>query len=507
MPNSYRHGSLKSFSVILKNVDNTRSLDITSLVVDTTIYEDIFAKTMYGSMAIKDGVNLMNGMNIKDKPQGVFPIVGEEYVEITYEVEGYPLIVKRFAVNTITHIKIDEQIKTRDYIIEFCSEEHIIDAVTLVQKSYNKQPISEMVEDVLKNYLKVDQEQPNGKRKKTYDIQKTRGPQNIVVPRLTPLETLEFFARRSIAETIFESASYLFFENKDGFNFCDVEYLIRRGRQKLAGDPKSYTYHYKQMVNPNPTSDGEHSEKVQDNSDEFKTIISMQQKHKFDTIEKLRRGYFESSMLVYDFNGRKVNKDQVFKFLDTYNKSNALGSGSETVTQPAYPENSLDFIKNVTKEPEKPSGILGIFGLTKDNKTTDRHSKVFFIAKDTSPDFPDTYLDQIYPNRAAYMTRLAQNMFTAEVYGDPRIAAGDVIEVNLPEVVGTTGPRQADTYLSGYFLVATIQHKLTADNYMTTYDLFKNGFSNPVISTNNAEVAQSADTAFMNDAKELGVKK
>jgi hypothetical protein len=468
---------------------------------------------MHGVVAVKDGVNLMNGMGVGDSNKNstnVFPIVGEEYIEFKYTVHGYEEVFRRFSVYGIKEITIDEQLKTRTYAILFCSEEHIIDAVTLVQKSYNKQPISDMVKDVLKTYLKVDQEQVNGKRKKTYDIQKTRGPQNIVVPRLTPLEALDFFARRSIAETLFESASYLFFENKDGFNFCDIEYLIRRGKQKYNAadkDNNPYVYYYKQMINPNSTTAGSESDKTQDNSQEFKTIISMQQKHKFDTIEKLKFGYFESSMLVYDFNGRKVNKDQIFKFLDTYTKSNALGSGSETVTQPAYPENSLDFIKNVTKEPEKPSGILGIFGLTKDNKTTDRHSKVFFIAKDTSPDFPDTYLDQIYPNRAAYMARLNQNMFMADVYGDPRIAAGDVIEINLPEIVGTTGQHGRDTYLSGYFLVGTIHHKLKSDNYMATYDLYKNGFSNPVISTDNAEVAKSADTTFMNDAKELGVKK
>jgi hypothetical protein len=41
--NNYRgYGSLSSFSVILKNVDGKRTFNISSLVTDISIYEDIF---------------------------------------------------------------------------------------------------------------------------------------------------------------------------------------------------------------------------------------------------------------------------------------------------------------------------------------------------------------------------------------------------------------------------------------------------------------------------------
>jgi hypothetical protein len=88
---NYRgHGTLKSMSAVIKNVNNSKSLDVSSIIIDIAIYEDIFAKTMYGVVAIKDGINLMNGMT-KDKTGGTvpFPIVGEEYIEFTYEVIGF----------------------------------------------------------------------------------------------------------------------------------------------------------------------------------------------------------------------------------------------------------------------------------------------------------------------------------------------------------------------------------------------------------------------------------
>jgi hypothetical protein len=238
----------------------------------------------------------------------------------------------------------------------------------------------------------------------------------------------------------------------------------------------------------------------------FKNIISLTQKHKFDTIEKLKRGYFESEVLVYDFLLRKATP-YTFKFADKYTNFNTLGAAGESVSEPSYPENSLDFIKSVTQDPEKPATkLLGIFDLKKDDPPG-KHSKVFLIAKDSLQ--PDTFLEEIYANRNSYMTRLAQNMFTCDVYGDPSLTAGDVITINLPDIMGTsesTKSQNTDYFLSGYFMISAIHHKLNPESYACTYDLFKNGFSSPVITTDNTETPDGASSAYLNQAAELKVK-
>ena len=502
--NSYRgHGSLDSFSAVIKNVDGTRTIDITPYVLDLSIYEDIFSKTMFGAMSIKDSVNLMNGLTASTSSFKTFPIVGEEFVEFSYQVFSYPQVFRRFAVNAIKEIDINSAFTERSYIIEFCSEEYIYDATTLVQKSYNNLQISKMVEDVLKNYLYVDKTLPNGKKAKTYDIQTTKGPQNIVVPKLSPLETLDFFSRRSVAQNVFQSATYHFFENKDGFNFCDIEYLIQRGKKKYASNPVQYQYYYSNVnLQPNAGT----TQQVQDDSKTFKTLIGLKQKHKFDTIEKIRNGYFESDALVYDINARKLIPN-TFKFVDNYTNLNTLGAGGSansataSVSETSYPENSLDFIKNVTANAQSSSvasGILGLFGLMSNKPNTGRHTKTFFIVKDSTA--PDTFLEQIYMNRASYMTRLAQNMFTAEVYGDSNIGAGDVITIDLPEITGMSKSKtDFDTFLSGYFLVTSIHHMITPETYRCRYDLFKNGFSRPVITTDSTAVPDPSNSAYLNN--------
>jgi hypothetical protein len=533
MPNSsgqnlYRgEGGLTSFKATIKNVDGSRAFDVTSLVLNTTIYEDIFSKTMYGNVILKDGINLLNGFRLKPNPgtsQSIdqqksykaFPIVGEEYIEFEYQIStDKPIVFKRFAIYSVKDIKNNKELNMREYTVEFCSEEYLIDATTLVQKSYQQQ-ISKSVEDVLTSYLKVNEELPNGKKKKSYDIQATKGTQNIVIPRLSPLECMDFFARRSLANTTFQSATYVFFENKDGFNFCDIEYLIKRGKDKIkneklnTGEQSAYTYYSQDAKLATNKSDDKNIH-ITESAKTFKTLLSIKQKHRFDTIEKLRRGYFESDVVVFDAIGGKTSTT-TYKFLDNYTNYNALGAGpEESAAGAVYPENSLDFIKSVTQATSNSSansaggGFLGIFGLTKNTPApSGKHTKVFLIPKDTLQ--PDTYLESIYPARASYMTRFSQNMFTAEAHGDPTIAAGDVILMSLPEVEGTTSKdgKKPDYFLSGYFMITSIQHRLTPESYHCTFDMFKNGFSQPVISTDNTAVPEAADTNYLYNVTAVG---
>lgn len=461
-------GSLQTFKVILKNFDGTIPIDITSLVLDFSIYEDMFSKTLYGEVSIKDSVNLLNGEPQLGylENQG-YPIVGEEYLEVSYSIVGQDPVFRRFAVYSISQVSIDANLKARNYILKFCSEEHLLDSTTTVQKSYVSQ-ISDMVKDILETYLKVNEAIPNGKLKKNYYIQPTRGRQQLIVPRLSPLEALDFFAGRSISEKLFDSGSYLFFENKNGFNFCDLEYLITKGKINYEKNKDLYTYYYQ---NPLIGSMDTH----EDSGKAYKTIMKLNQKTKFDTIEKIKRGYFESETHVLDLTNRQYYKKR-YTFLENYEKS--VVSGDPKSNGVGYPENSLNFIKNVTQEPKEKPKILGIFS-RKDNTDPGRHVKSFFIPVDGLKD--DTYLDIIYASRASYMTRFSQNMYTADVWGDTSIGAGDLICIDIPEIHGMTKRPEYDKYMSGFFLVTSIHHKFTTDSYMCTYDLFKNGYSSPIM--------------------------
>lgn len=515
------NGQLESFSARLLNSDSTQAIDITAAIVDISIYEDIFSKTLYGSVYIKDAINLLNGMeNYKGNSFIPFPIVGEEILEIEYSLPNKQNAYWRFAVYGIKNILINENYKIREYVLEFCSEEQILDAVTLVQKSW-QDLYSNMAKDILENYLSINKttsSAPNikGKKIKLANIEPTKGVQTIVMPRLSPLEALEFLAKRSLGEK-YKSASYLFFENSVGFNFCDIESLIISGMKQLTADSINYTYYYQ---DPNISK----STTAENNNPVFKTIITMKQNNRFDTIDKLKNGYFESDILIFDYMN-KTTVDTVFSFANTYTQLASLGDSSSANNSSqsvggsvSYPENSTTFVYSVTsanntQENQSIKTNSNIFSLLFNNVPSGsgsppiRHSKLFYRTKDTSfterpQDQPgDSFIEQVLTNRNSYFTRLRQNMYTIQTYGDTNIKAGDVILINIPEITGMTNPDvKYDKFLSGHFLIGSINHKITPATYSTLIDVYKNGFSQPVISKSGEETFASSSTDYIGGA-------
>jgi len=436
-------GSLKNFSVFLLNTDRTKTIDITLQMLAMTIYEDIFSPTLYGTITITDSIGLMNG--VKGSGNVYFPIVGEEFLAVNYEVAGKPDVTLGFQIYKIEGIENEPNFKNRKYQLHFASVEHFKDATTLIQKSY-KSAINDIASDIFTSYLKTN---------KTLDIQPTRGQQNIIIPRLTPFETLEMLARRSVDQADNKIAAFLCFETTDGvFHFKNLEQIILDGHKKQTSNSSLYTYYIK---NPNITDN---------QTDAFKTVISFKIKNKFDTIEKLKKGYFENSTIVYDFINHTFTETR-FRFKD---------ENKNTVSLANYPENSVAFIDKVTSPTTNTSGTN-----TSSAANTDVYVKKFMVAKDST--LPDTWFENVYGSKASYITRLAQNMTTMEVYGDPEIRAGDVINLHYPEIIGLTNPPDKDLFLSGNFLIATIQHKFTKNAYVATMDLYKSGYESEVKET------------------------
>lgn len=491
--NQQQLGLLNQFDVYLLNADGTRSVGITRLIVQMTITEDIFKNTLYGSVRIKDAVDLLGGKlgvnNAGSNKLKGFPIVGEEFLEVQYTTDfNKESVSLRFAVYSISDILYQKNNTLKEYTLNFCSEEHLIDASTAVMKKYKKQN-SDNVKDLCRDYLNLDDgtsivtniqnaigvntagnlgypstgEKAKFKsKKKLVTVQATKGLQECIIPRLSPLQAAEFLARRSIGEDDqFQSGTFLFFENFEGFHFCDVEYMIWRGMQKAAQAENKYIYYYEDPLIRDP-------KKPVPSSREFKTIHRIDHLHYFDTIEKIKMGMFESDVLIYDYVNHATAPYR-YRFLDNENNNNNSTTVLGNFKNQSYPENTISFMKKVISD---------------DNKQR-KYTRKFFIAKDLSDPDKDTYLDLIYPNRASYFTRLAQDVFTIHTYGDPTIKAGDVIMLNIPAGDGND-PRAANYYLSGFFLVGTIRHVYTQTTYQTIMDIYKNSFGAALESTDEA---------------------
>ena len=471
---NYNPGSMDRFTLILANFDSSKTIDISPLVINMSITEDIFKNTMYGSVIIKDALGLLEG-GISNPNINAFPIIGEEFLNLTYKPRDQDTINVRFFVYSVGDVVFSKTNRFKQYELHFCSEEHLIDATTIVQKGYQGLN-SDTVQSVLKDYLMIDKKDSpyTGKRRKVIDkIQPTKGQQNIVFPRLTPLQCAQFLARRSIAAEKYQSGTYLFFENMKGFNFCDVEYLIDKGVTKFnsfgtyssSTDYHPMLYRFEDPVVAQATSSNPTKR-------EMNTVMRLHQKSYFDTIEKLKRGMIESDVIVIDL----INDTETptrFRFLNNSDKTNTSEIMLSNENNKAYPMNSSSFLSFCTSTTDADA----------------KYSRYFVVPKDMS--IGDSYTDQIYPARSSYFTGLSQDMFTIDTFGNTAVNAGDVIYLVIPSGVDQT----PNKLISGYYLVGTIRHILTQTYYHTKMDLYKNAYNmaiTPTTTSANTTVTPSS---------------
>src|ERR1700692_136841 len=483
----YLYGGLENFQVILYNkYDPTKKLDITGNIIDATIYEDIFSHSMFGSISIMDAIDLLNAISLKSigaanppSKSNSFPIVGEEVIRLVYNVVGNKTIDSVYEVYGISEIFTDQNLKVRTFNLKFCSREQIVDSYTLIQKGFH-QPISNTAQTIFQTFLTTEVTNvysnnnfntlANFPKPKDIIVEPTNGNQKIVIPRLSPFESMDFLRKRSLSSTN-PSGTYLFFETMDNYYFCDMEFLIKQGIQKQANSSYSngtFTYTLASQI-IKPDTDITSKETANNITSQYKSVTSVTQHNKFDTIEKLKLGVYESDIFLYDFLNTSVSNPH-FK----------LSAAPTVTTLGKNIENSKSFLAQVNN----------------------KYTRKFFLPIDSS--VPNTYIEQILPRKTSYFARLAENSFTIDTIGDTNIKAGDVINFDFPTLIddGQVSPNK-DRFLSGNFLVGSIMHKLTPIAYHATMDIYKIGYESAVESPADDNPNYSSLTPTFNTANNV----
>ena len=117
-----------------------------------------------------------------------------------------------FYVASVTNVIINEGTET--FTLNLVSREAITNETVRVGKKFpTSQKISDSVEDILKNYLKVD---------KINEIDETQNPYGFIGNMKKPFTILTWLASKSVSGKSKTgedaSAGYVFFETQEGFN-------------------------------------------------------------------------------------------------------------------------------------------------------------------------------------------------------------------------------------------------------------------------------------------------
>lgn len=401
----YVAGDVEIKRLELVSEDGCRSTDLRGKAVVLDVFESILSPTVYAEVQINDGVGLRTG----------FPIVGEEHVVLEFSSPNTGCTSKyELFVNELVDQTTSDNNRMEHYTLRCVSREVVLNSTKQCNRKF-KTEASSIVED-LYSELGTDRE--------LVYVEPTRGIEEVVVTKMTPMKTIDMVRRRATSRS-YLSSSFVFFENSRGHQFTTIEGLFARNRDSI-GDR---VFFFDKKPNVDATTV------------DYRNIIAYQHVASGSTVSKLQNGAFTSVVNRLD-----LMTGQYTTIPYTLNAANDKFQTADGAGAPGL--NSSSFI-NARKKEASVSMVVPFSSERNDTQTAEKLA-----------------------TQRSFVELISSDLTRIYVYGDSQVMAGDVIQCNFPEVTGLTKDPKLNRMHSGKYLVSGLRHMITVgDRYQHTMSL------------------------------------
>lgn len=399
-------------------------VDVKPVLLSLDLFEDIFSPVMTGKMVLGDGADIISN----------FQLHGNEYVILAVDKPTLNKpIVKTFRIYKISDRRFDET-ALQNYTVHFCSEELILSTQTLLSHSYKGMQISAMVKDIIVNRL----EAPTAKMANGI-FETTTGNFDLIIPRMQPLEAIQWLTPRAYNSN---ENLFLFFENRDGFNFVSYE--------KLLAQAPYTTYTRIAKI------------KGQDPAQNMTGWNMLQVPQDFDVVKGMRFGGYASSLISVDL----LNRQQSVKTFNYKNVSQKTGLLNGNV-----PDN----------------GLNNRLGFPLSNSFSSMVKMV--PSTDSDPTNNPENIQNWMPQTIARLGQINMHKQLMSVPGDVLVKAGAVVGIEMPLMAPQDKAIQTDPIRSGNYLVSAVHHHFEQDIMATVVELLSDSVGtalNAALNNNSA---------------------
>ena len=202
--NTIQYAGQVSYEQIIISNYNGAKLNITDLVQEINIYEDLFSNILSGSIAIVDATSMID----------VLPIIGQESIKISLAVPGAGIKTFTFSVYSVSNIEATNN-NTAVYVLNIISNEAIIDRIQGFSKVYSGES-SKIVSTIISDWLPTN---------KKLLFESGRNIIKFISPYWSPFEAINYVAARTTHKNT-GNPSFFFYETLEGFNFRSIETLF-----------------------------------------------------------------------------------------------------------------------------------------------------------------------------------------------------------------------------------------------------------------------------------------
>lgn len=183
------------------------AMDITKLVVEIQVRQDMYLGFLSGEMMIMDGIDVHSQLGLH----------GEEYIFLHLKVPEQDLKLKKaFRIYKVANRENNSQQSSQRYLVYFTSDEMYHAQRINISKAYRSTTLAEIAKDVLINYLNV------AENRIFISTQDTR-QLSIIVGNWKPSYTLNWLASRGVG------SPHFFFETFEGFHWKSLKAIYAEG--------------------------------------------------------------------------------------------------------------------------------------------------------------------------------------------------------------------------------------------------------------------------------------
>ena len=429
--------------------------DITNIIVEINLFEDIFKSAMTGSIIIADTNNLVDNM----------PVVGQEFVSFKISTPGIDRSDLDFDysknVFCVYEVGGREKSGTSSEIVEFkiCSPELLRNERTRVSRSF-EQTVDEIVTSLLTDPKYID-------TKKDIFVESTSGIRKIVSPNFHPFSLIKNLTKEAMSHKD-NSPHFLFFENTRGFHFRSLQSLYAEG---ISGE-----YHYGDKGFEDASDASGSSGRI---SQAFKRALELSVPQKNNVLADINGGMLGSTLIMHDIYNKKYTKS-TFSYFDNHNDFERLEGDTQMYAPPKYNPVPIDEESNTVGSFTDARIHLHPTSITTDDNdaqymTVDVNTEKAQAEEDRLGIDPDRdKTEKIYLNYASnradkWLLQRQQRMHELNtgmvvnmtINGNTSVEVGQVVELYVP-VPGTDHEKTGTSkHQSGRYLISKLRHSFS----------------------------------------------
>lgn len=458
--------SSKITDIRLISFNGEHEINIVPQVYGLELYESLFSPLQKAVLTIYDPISLFNN----------FPLLGEEFVTITVEIDSNTRRTFGFCIESVKNITPSTKNREQVYTLTLISIPALADAMINVQHAYNgtiSSVLVQMMEDYIIKTLNVLQTKSGGLKRalelvnagtgslfspggaaalddslgmfmykiQPYNIEDSNPTDSgtIIIPNMKPLLACQWLASKAVPEKDTENYMYLFWQATDGFHFETIQ-------KKLDQKSKKEFVYY---------ADNEIANKLNETQKNH-LITNIIINNRITTLDKIAAGYFQNGYFEINLAQQtyKVTpstlKEKYTHTIGTFSARDDRDPGV-SLTNKTNTDAFIDAVMYNRQGGHHDQGSL---------ESMNRIGYGFNNRADNDVVTPLMNRFKVWGNTVRSRTAFNQIDLHITVPGDFNLQAGNIITIRLPKMEGFNEGEgnKDDKLIVGRYIISDVKH-------------------------------------------------